>query len=415
MQTIREIYKIGYGPSSSHTIGPVHAAGIFKAKHPNVHNFRVTLFGSLSLTGKGHHTDNALLKAFMPNDLSIVWKDDETLPLHPNGMRFEALTEGGEALDTWEVYSIGGGDLRDETGIIHSESVYTYSKMSQILDWCNSEGKTLWEYVEDNEGPEIWSFLHDVWLTMQETVKRGIDNEGVLPGPIKLARRASSQYTKALLQQGTLKSMGLMFAFALAVSEENAAGGRIVTAPTCGSSGVLPAALFYLSRDEILTETKILRSLATAGLIANLVKTNASISGAEVGCQGEIGTACAMAAAAITQILGGSPNQIEYAAEMGMEHNLGLTCDPVMGYVQIPCIERNAIATTKAYSCAIYALSSDGGHKITFDKAVKTMAETGRDIQVAYRETGMGGLAKQWNAFQDRLTKEKQKKEQQEE
>ena len=399
MQTIREIFKIGYGPSSSHTIGPVHAADIYMERHPDVHNFRVTLFGSLSLTGKGHHTDNALIKAFLPNDLSIVWNDNEELPLHPNGMRFEALDPNGETIDSWDVYSIGGGDLRDDTGILNNANVYSFSTMSQILKWCEQEGKTLWEYVEDNEGKEIWGFLHDVWLTMKETIQRGIDNEGVLPGPIKLARRASSHHTKALNQHGTIKNIGLMFAFALAVSEENASGGRIVTAPTCGSSGVLPAALFYLSRDEHLNESKILRGLATAGLIANLVKTNASISGAEVGCQGEIGTACAMAAAAITQILGGSPNQIEYAAEMAMEHNLGLTCDPVLGFVQIPCIERNAIATTKAYSCAVYALSSDGGHKISFDKAVSTMAETGRDIQVAYRETGIGGLAKNWEAF----------------
>ena len=390
---------MGFGPSSSHTIGPVRAAEIFMERHPDTHSFKVTLFGSLSLTGKGHHTDHALQKAFMPNDLEIVWNDKQELPLHPNGMRFEAMTADGNTIDKWDVYSIGGGDLRDENGVLNAEKIYSHNKMSDILRWCKQEGKSLWEYVEDNEGAEIWQFLHDVWLTMKETVQRGIDNEGVLPGPIKLARRASSHYTKALNQHGTIKSIGLLFAFALAVSEENAAGGRIVTAPTCGSSGVLPGALFYLSRDEHLNETKILRGLATAGLIANLVKTNASISGAEVGCQGEIGTACAMAAAAITQILGGSPTQIEYAAEMGMEHNLGLTCDPVLGYVQIPCIERNAIAATKAYSCAVYALASDGGHKISFDKAVTTMAETGRDIQVAYRETGIGGLAKSWEPF----------------
>ncbi|HZJ73695.1 MAG TPA: L-serine ammonia-lyase [Perlabentimonas sp.] len=399
MQSIREIYKIGYGPSSSHTIGPVRAAVIFKQKHTDCHKFRLTLYGSLSLTGKGHHTDKAVQKEMLPNDIDIVWKDSEELPLHPNGMVFEAFTESGEVKDKWEVYSIGGGDLCDANGILNNKNVYSHTKMADILDWCRREGKTLWEFVEDNEGPEIWPFLHDVWLTMKETVQRGIDNEGVLPGPIKLGRRASVQYTKALSSHGTIKSIGLLFAFALAVSEENAAGGRIVTAPTCGSSGVLPGVLFYLSRDEHLTEPKILKGLATAGLIGNLVKTNASISGAEVGCQGEIGTACAMASAAMAQILGGSPTQIEYAAEMGMEHNLGLTCDPVLGYVQIPCIERNAIAASKAYSCGIYALSSDGGHKISFDEAVTTMAETGRDIQVAYRETGMGGLAKTWKPF----------------
>jgi L-serine dehydratase len=369
-------------------------------KHPEIHRFRVTLYGSLALTGRGHHTDHALQKAFLPNDVEIVWEPNENLPLHPNGMRFEAFHgESNELVESWVVYSIGGGDLRDETGILNSNHVYELNKMSEILGWCKKEGKSLWEFVEDNEGADIWIFLHDVWHTMKETIQRGVDNEGVLPGPIKLARRASSHYTKALNAHGTIKNIGLLFAFALAVSEENASGGRIVTAPTCGSSGVLPAVLFYLNRDEHLNEPKILRGLATAGLIGNLVKTNASISGAEVGCQGEIGTACAMASAAMAQILGGSPTQIEYAAEMGMEHNLGLTCDPVMGFVQIPCIERNAIAATKAYSCAVYALSSDGGHKISFDRAVKTMAETGRDIQIAYRETGIGGLAKNWEPF----------------
>lgn len=400
MLSIREIFKFGYGPSSSHTIGPVRAADMFAKRNPDIHKFRVTLYGSLALTGKGHHTDSALQKSFLPNDVEIVWQPDVALPIHPNGMLFEALAgEPEKVIDNWEVYSIGGGDLRDKNGILNNNEIYSLDNMSDILHWCKREGKTLWEFVEDNEGPEIWEFLHDVWTTMKDTIKRGIDNEGVLPGPVKLARRASTQYTKAMNSHGTIKNVGLLFAFALAVSEENAAGGRIVTAPTCGSSGVLPGVLFYLNREEQLSEGKILRGLATAGLIGNLVKKNASISGAEVGCQGEIGTACAMASAAMAQILGGSPNQIEYAAEMGMEHNLGLTCDPVLGYVQIPCIERNAIAANKAYSCAVYALSSDGGHKISFDKAVKTMAETGRDIQVAYRETGIGGLAKNWEPF----------------
>lgn len=401
MLSIREVYKEGYGPSSSHTIGPVRAAELFIKKHPEVSYFRVMLFGSLALTGMGHQTDSALRKCFLPKSVEVVFKPEETLPLHPNGMVFEALTdEGAEALDRWEVYSIGGGDLKDKSGVLNSSEVYSLNNMTDILTWCRREGKTFWEFVEDNEGKDIWEFLQGVWHTMRETIKRGIENEGVLPGPIKLARRASSQYSKALTSHGTLKSFGLLFSFALAVAEENAAGGRIVTAPTCGSSGVLPAILFYLSREEYLTEVKIHRALATAGLIGNLVKHNASISGAEVGCQGEIGTACAMAAAAMVQVLGGSPNQIEYAAEMGMEHNLGLTCDPVLGYVQIPCIERNAIAASKAYSCGVYALSSDGGHKISFDRAVETMAETGRDIQVAYRETGIGGLAKNWEPFE---------------
>ncbi|HPI46388.1 MAG TPA: L-serine ammonia-lyase, iron-sulfur-dependent, subunit alpha, partial [Tenuifilaceae bacterium] len=333
MLSIREIYKEGYGPSSSHTIGPVRAAEMFFHKHPDVNAFRVSLYGSLALTGKGHHTDSAIRKSFLPKTVEIVWKPEENLPLHPNGLIFEAISESNAVIDTWEVYSIGGGDLKDKTGILNSNQVYELNSMTDILEWCKREGKALWEFVEDNEGKEIWDFLHGIWHTMKDTVKRGIDNEGVLPGPIKLARRASSQYTKALNSHGTMKNIGLLFAFALAVAEENASGGRMVTAPTCGSSGVLPAVLFYLNSEENLTEPKILRALATAGLIGNLVKYNASISGAEVGCQGEIGTACAMAAAAMAQILGGSPTQIEYAAEMGMEHNLGLTCDPVLGYV----------------------------------------------------------------------------------
>ncbi|MGB4328033.1 MAG: L-serine ammonia-lyase [Tenuifilum sp.] len=400
MLSIREIYKEGYGPSSSHTIGPARAAEIMKQRHPEANYFRVSLYGSLALTGKGHYTDSALRKSFLPKQVDIIWRPEESLPIHPNGMIIEAFSEeDGQLIDFWEVYSIGGGDLKDKTGVLNNNPVYRLTTMTEILAWCKSEGKSLWEFVEDNEGKEIWDFLAKVWHTMRETVKRGIDNEGVLPGPIKLARRASAQYTKALNAHGTMKHIGLLFAFALAVAEENAAGGKIITAPTCGSSGVLPGVLFYLNSEEHITEQKMLRALATAGLIGNLVKHNASISGAEVGCQGEIGTACAMAAAAMTQIMGGSPTQIEYAAEMVMEHNLGLTCDPVMGYVQIPCIERNAIAATKAYSCAVYALSSDGGHKVSFDKAVETMAETGRDIQVAYRETGIGGLAKNWEAF----------------
>lgn len=398
MQSIREIYKIGYGPSSSHTIGPVRAAKIFRERNPEIKKFQVTLYGSLAATGKGHHTDVAIEKAFSPHSVEIIWKAEEELPLHPNGMLLEAFKEETK-VNEWTVYSIGGGDLRDETGILNDEKVYSHTNLSDILDWCNNQGKTFWGYVEDHEGPEIWDFLKSVWKIMKKTIKNGLDNEGVLPGDIRLARKASTYFVKAKNSKGTIKDQGLLFSYALAVSEENADGGEIVTAPTCGSSGVLPAILYFLKSEEHVTEKKILRALATAGLIANVVKRNASISGAEVGCQGEIGTACAMAAGAAAQIMGGSLRQIEYSAEMGFEHNLGLTCDPIGGYVQIPCIERNAIASAKALECAVYALFSDGGHKISFDKAVQTMAETGRDIQSAYRETGIGGLAKDWKPF----------------
>jgi len=398
MQSIREIYKIGYGPSSSHTIGPVRASNIFKDRNKEASSYRVTLYGSLAATGKGHKTDVAIVKSFYPEEIEIIWRAEESLPEHPNGMIFEAV-ENGKVVDSWTVYSVGGGDLKDENGILNDERIYRHTTLTDILDWCNDNGQTFWGYVEEHEGEEIWNFLKEVWKIMKKSIKIGLDNEGVLPGEIKLPRKASSYYMKAKNSKGAIKNQGLLFSYALAVSEENADGGEIVTAPTCGSSGVLPAILYYLKSEEKISEKKILRALATAGLIANLVKRNASISGAEVGCQGEIGTACAMAAGAAAQIMGGSLRQIEYSAEMGFEHNLGLTCDPIGGYVQIPCIERNAIAAGKALECTVYALFSDGGHKISFDKAVETMAETGRDIQSAYRETGIGGLAKGWKPF----------------
>jgi L-serine dehydratase len=399
MQSIRELYKIGFGPSSSHTIGPVRASGIFRNKNPKIENFKVTIYGSLAATGKGHHTDIAIEKALFPKEVEIIWKPDEELPLHPNGLFFQALNENNSVVDEWTVYSIGGGDLKDSNGILIDKIVYKHKSLDDILSWCNNEGKTFWEYVEDCEGSDIWEFLEDVWRLMKATIINGLENEGVLPGEIRLPRKAATYYMKAMNSTGAVKNRGLLFAYALAVSEENAGGGKIVTAPTCGSSGVLPALLYFLKREDHITDKRIVRALATAGLIGNIVKRNGSISGAEVGCQGEIGTACAMAAAAAAQVMGGSLRQIEYAAEMGLEHNLGLTCDPVGGYVQIPCIERNAIAAGKAQECAVYALFSDGGHKISFDRAVQTMVETGRDLQSAYRETGIGGLAKGWKPF----------------
>ncbi|MCK5034439.1 MAG: L-serine ammonia-lyase [Candidatus Sabulitectum sp.] len=393
MQSIRELYKIGYGPSSSHTIGPVRAVDIFQKRNPEVKNYRVTLYGSLAATGKGHHTDIAIEKTFAPKSVEIIWKADEELPLHPNGMLFEALNNENEIVNDWIVYSIGGGDLKDSEGILNDKVVYDHKTLSDILDLCNKNGKTFWEYVEDCEGPEIWDFLKDVWNIMKDTITQGLDNEGVLPGEIKLARKASTYFMKANNSKGAIQNQGLLFSYALAVSEENAAGGKIVTAPTCGSSGVLPAILFYLKREEHITDAKILRALATAGLIGNLVKRNASISGAEVGCQGEIGTACAMASGAAVQLFGGSPAQIEYAAEMGLEHHLGLTCDPVGGLVQVPCIERNAFAASRALDAETFAILSDGNHRISFDKVVRTMLRTGHDLPALYKETSTGGLA----------------------
>ncbi len=393
MKTIREIYNIGYGPSSSHTMGPSRAAGFFAEKYPEAEKYRISLYGSLALTGKGHGTDIAILKVMnRPENTEIIWKPDVTLPRHPNGMLFEAVS-GEKVYATWEVYSVGGGALWDELGTFNGGDVYPSTTMAEIMKWCLDEGCTFVDYVEKYEGSEIFAYLEEVWDQMQQTVEKGLETEGVLPGALKLARKASSYNIKAMQSSGSSRPMGMLFAAALAVSEENAGGGRVVTAPTCGASGVLPALMYFLKHDQKMPDYRIIRGLATAGLIGNIVKSNGSISGAEVGCQGELGTACAMAAGAATQIWGGTPRQIEYAAEMGFEHNLGLTCDPVMGYVQIPCIERNAFVAQKAREAALYALYSDGRHMVTFDDVVKTMMETGRDMQAKYRETSLGGLA----------------------
>jgi len=267
------------------------------------------------------------------------------------------------------------------------------SNMSEILEWTDKSGKTIWEYVSETEDASIWIHLQEVWQAMKSAIHNGLENEGVLPGIIHLQRKASAYSVKANGYKGSLRRRSLLFAYALAVSEENASGGRIVTAPTCGSCGVLPAVLYLLQTSYQFSDQKITRALATAGLIGNLVKTNASISGADVGCQGEIGTACAMAAAAAAQLFGGSPFQVEYAAEMGLEHHLGLTCDPVAGLVQIPCIERNAFAASRALDASTFALLSDGKHRISFDKTVTTMKQTGHDLPSLYKETSEGGLA----------------------
>jgi L-serine dehydratase len=339
-------------------------------------------------------TDQAIVDVLGEENTEIIWKPETFLPEHPNGMIFEALSNTGDVTATYEVYSIGGGALLEKgkkTG--RSRQVYPFKNMAEILEKCDEEGTPLWEYVNRHEDETIWEYLKTVWQVMDHAIERGLKEEGTLPGSLHLQRKASSYFTRAQSSRGYLNKTGLTFAYALAVSEENAACSEIVTAPTCGSAGVLPAVLKFNQKYYKFSEDKILRALATAGLIGNLVKRNASISGAEVGCQGEVGTACAMAAGAATQLLGGSPHQIEYAAEMGLEHHLGLTCDPIDGLVQIPCIERNAIAAVRALDCASYVLLSDGRHRISFDEVVITMAQTGHDLNSAYRETSEGGLA----------------------
>ena len=395
MKSIKELFRIGYGPSSSHTMGPRRAAEMFLQKHPEAATFEITLYGSLAATGKGHMTDVALLDG-MPN-AKIIWRSDIFLDYHPNGMTFKSFDNEGKTTDEWTVFSIGGGALAEEGKNIESDDIYTMTTMTEILDYCNKTGKSYWEYVEECEGVEIWDYLAEIWNVMKESVEAGLDAEGVLPGPLHLRRKAATYNIKATGYQDNLRSRGLVFAYALAVSEHNASGGKIVTAPTCGSCGVLPGVLYHLWKSKNINEVRILRALATAGLFGNIVKQNASISGAEVGCQGEVGVACAMAAAAANQLFGGSPTQIEYAAEMGLEHHLGMTCDPVCGLVQIPCIERNAYAAARALDSNIYASFSDGLHRVSFDKVVSVMKQTGHDLPSLYKETSKGGLAKDYN------------------
>ena len=395
MKTIRELYRIGIGPSSSHTMGPRKAAELYKERFPQAAAYRVTLYGSLSATGKGHMTDRAILDVLGDDKTEIIWSKD-FLDFHPNGMKFEVMLDEAFA-EAWTVYSVGGGALAEEgENSIELPEVYAMNTMTEILQYCEWSGKGYWEYVEECEGPEIWDYLREVWHTMVQAVERGLDAEGVLPGPLNLRRKDYSYHVKAMGYKDNLRTRGLVFSYALAVSEENASGGKIVTAPTCGSCGVVPGVLYHLWKSRAFSEQRILKALATAALFGNVVKTNASISGAEVGCQGEVGVACAMASAAANQLFGGSPAQIEYAAEMGLEHHLGMTCDPVCGLVQIPCIERNAYAAARALDANIYSSFTDGVHRVSFDKVVEVMKQTGHDLPSLYKETSEGGLAKDY-------------------
>ena len=393
MESIKEIFKIGNGPSSSHTMAPRRAALSFAERNPSAERFSVTLYGSLAATGKGHFTDKALENAFSPKPVDIDWDPGTVLKQHTNGMEFKALDREGNVLDKWLTFSIGGGDL-SETGTRSSRKViYPMNKMADIQAYCQKKGIHFWEYVAMFEEEDIWDYLEKVWQTMKDAIHRGLENEGVLPGPLHLARRAASYHIKAQGYKGSMQRRAMAFSYALAVAEENASGSVIVTAPTCGSCGVIPSVIYLNQTSSYFPEVRILRALATAGLIGSLIKSNASISGAEVGCQGEIGSACSMSAAAGVQLFGGSIAQAEYAASIGMEHFLGLTCDPVCGLVQIPCIERNAFGATRAIDANMYALLSDGTHRISFDTVIETMKRTGHDLPSLYKETSEGGLA----------------------
>ena len=397
MDSLKELYKIGNGPSSSHTMGPQKAAKIFRDKNPNAEFYKVELYGSLAATGKGHLTDWVIIETLKPKACEIIWKPQVIKEFHTNGMMFQAFDKEENLLETWEVYSVGGGSIMEASeSRIGRSGIYPLTKLEDIIKWCKDNCKELWEYVEEYEDKDIWAYLMKIWHSMDKTIDIGLSKTGVLPGTLKYPRKAQMFYKKARREGSRLKNTGLTFAYALAVSEENGGGGIVVTAPTCGACGVVPAVLRSIKEELSLDEEEILKGLAIGGLIGNLIKENASISGAEVGCQGEVGAACSMAAAIATYFYGGTLRQIEYAAEMALEHHLGMTCDPVGGYVQVPCIERNAVAAERALSAANYSLFTDGSHRVSFDEVVITMMETGKDLKCAYRETSEGGLAKNY-------------------
>ena len=400
MKSIREIYKTGKGPSSSHTMGPERAANYFKNAHPQADGFRVILYGSLSKTGVGHGTDRVLREVLAPVPTEIVFSG-EALPAsaHPNTMDLIALKNGAEA-DRLRVESIGGGDIRipGQTDS-ESEEVYVEHSFAEIADFCKWRYiQTLSDYVELNEGPEIWAFLLDVWQTMKQSIDEGLSKTGVLPGGLNVQRKAKYLYEQHPDDENpAMKEFQMIAAYAYAVAEQNADNGTIVTAPTCGACGVLPAVLKYAQVTKGFTDEQVCRGLATAGIIGNLTKTNASISGAECGCQAEIGTACSMAAAALAELYHQNLDQVEYAAEVAMEHHLGLTCDPICGLVQIPCIERNAVAAVRAMNACNLSYFLTGSRNISYDMVCRAMRETGVNLDHRFRETSEGGLAKLYN------------------
>lgn len=396
MESLRELYRHGHGPSSSHTMGPRKAAKEFLAKNQNSNHFSCDLFGSLAATGKGHFTDAAIASVFEGKKLEFSWNPEEFKKLHSNALTFKAYDANNQVVNEETYYSVGGGkivtekDFNEKPKQVYPEEI---SHMDDILKLCEKEKLQIWEIAVKYEGEEILDYMDKIWTIMKDSIKSGLAANGTLAGGLNLQRKAGVFYKEATETVGSLGNRTKAISYSLAVAEENAAGGRIATAPTCGSAGVLPGVLYYLQETYEIPRAKILKAMLTAGIVGNIVKYNGSISGAEVGCQGEVGTACAMASAAATFLLGGTIYQIEYAAEMGLEHHLGLTCDPMLGLVQIPCIERNAMATLRALDHASYALLSDGTHKVSFDNVIKVMMETGAAIPYMYKETSKGGLA----------------------
>lgn len=397
MQSLKELYKIGNGPSSSHTMGPKRAVEIFKNKNLDADKFKVVLYGSLALTGKGHLTDYIIKDTLKDYETEIEFDMKTECTVHPNTFDIFAIKDE-QIKSNWRVYSVGGGTFQIEgKKVVSFEDIYKEGSFEEIKQYCIKNNMDLYEYVVKVEGEEIKDFLKEIWESMQQTIKNGLNAEGIIPGKLNLDRRAKSVFeTKIENETESFKQNRLISSYAYATNEENASGGIIVTAPTCGASGTLPAVLYYMKEKYNFSDEKIIKALAVAGVIGNVVKTNASISGAECGCQAEVGTACSMAAAAATYLMGGNLKRIENAAEIGMEHHLGLTCDPIYGYVQIPCIERNAVAAMRAIESCDLALLIPEDRKISFDVVVETMYETGQDLKSHYRETSEGGLAKKY-------------------
>ncbi len=399
MKSIRDIYKIGKGPSSSHTMGPERAAKLFKERYPQADAYQVTLYGSLSKTGVGHGTDRVLREVLAPLPTEIIFSDEELPNSHPNTLDLAAYSNG-QQIGALRVESVGGGDIRIAgQRNVAGDEVYVEHSFAEIKDFCKWRyiGR-LSDYVELNEGPEIWTFLMEVWLTMKQSIADGLAAEGILPGGLNVKRKAKELYeTDMAIREPALVEFQQLASYAYAVAEQNADNGTIVTAPTCGACGVLPAVLKYAQDTKGYTDEEICQGLAAAGIIGNLTKTNASISGAECGCQAEIGTACSMAAAALAELYCQSLEQVEYAAEVAMEHHLGLTCDPICGLVQIPCIERNAVAALRAMNACNMSYFLTGSRNISYDMVCRAMKETGIHLDHRFRETSQGGLAKLYN------------------
>lgn len=400
MQSLREIYKIGRGPSSSHTMGPERAIKIMKHLYPEADLFKVTLYGSLALTGEGHGTQTVITKTAKPVKCEVLFDNASPCPVHPNTMDVIAFA-GNTKLAEKRVYSVGGGTVvfdgepTEKYEKYADDNIYPLNTYTEISDYCKAHNMRLWQYVELCEGKEIFEFLSTVWERMKKTIQEGLSVSGTLPGILGTKRRAQKLYNHRHIDESAqTRENRLVCSYAFATGEQNAAGGIIVTAPTCGACGVVPSVLKYMQDERGFSDEHVVRALAAGGIIGNLIKKNASISGAECGCQAEIGSACSMAAAALAELFEMGLGQIEYAAEVAMEHHLGLTCDPIAGLVQIPCIERNAVAAMRAINALSLANFLADSRKISFDVIVKTMYNTGKDLLNGYRETSSGGLAK---------------------